>query len=228
MNVLIGAVTGTIGATLTQAGLSEAADKMRQLMVEDSKTFAGVTMALRHLATLPARGDLELPIFPASRGKTVAERSQQTDFSSSAPFGSDLEAGEECLDSHIYFVESCEMKKIGVLMAASAILANSGCALGFVAPLDAPKPYLTTWNKVGLTREGRMQDSALCGGGYNERVVVNAQNENAVPRSDEKYQQTDSRLFRQWQRCMIKKGYRYTGVCCDNEISRTLPACGAP
>lgn len=30
------------------------------------------------------------------------------------------------------------------------------------------------------------------------------------------------------ERCMINKGYRFTGECYDNEISRASPACGAP
>lgn len=42
MNVLIGAVTGFGGTTLTKEALSVAADQMRQLMIEDSRKFAGV------------------------------------------------------------------------------------------------------------------------------------------------------------------------------------------
>ncbi|USX11997.1 hemagglutinin repeat-containing protein [Oxalobacteraceae bacterium OTU3CAMAD1] len=43
MNVLIGAVTGNAGSALTKEGLSAAANTMRQLMVEDSGKFAGIT-----------------------------------------------------------------------------------------------------------------------------------------------------------------------------------------
>ncbi|MBL0917703.1 MAG: hemagglutinin repeat-containing protein [Hydrogenophaga sp.] len=42
LNVLIGAVTGFGGAALTQETLSAAATEMRQIMIEDSKKFAGV------------------------------------------------------------------------------------------------------------------------------------------------------------------------------------------
>ena len=42
MNILIGAVTGQGATTVTKEGLSMAADQMRQLMIEDSKKFAGV------------------------------------------------------------------------------------------------------------------------------------------------------------------------------------------
>jgi filamentous hemagglutinin len=43
MNVLIGAVSGVGAAAITKEGLSQAADQMRQLMIEDSKKFVGAT-----------------------------------------------------------------------------------------------------------------------------------------------------------------------------------------
>ena len=43
LNVLVGAVTGFGGAALAKESLSAGADQMRQLMIEDSKKFAGVT-----------------------------------------------------------------------------------------------------------------------------------------------------------------------------------------
>lgn len=43
MNILIGAVTGMAGTAVTKEGLSITADYLRQLMIEDSKKFPGVT-----------------------------------------------------------------------------------------------------------------------------------------------------------------------------------------
>lgn len=43
MNILIGAVIGLGGSAVTKEGLSSAAEKMRALMIEDSRKFAGVT-----------------------------------------------------------------------------------------------------------------------------------------------------------------------------------------
>jgi filamentous hemagglutinin len=43
LNILIGAVSGTGEAAVTKEALSTAADQMRQLMIKDSQTFAGVT-----------------------------------------------------------------------------------------------------------------------------------------------------------------------------------------
>ncbi len=43
LNILIGLVTGMAGSALTKEALSAAAGEMRELMVEDSKKFAGIT-----------------------------------------------------------------------------------------------------------------------------------------------------------------------------------------
>ncbi len=43
LNILIGVLTGMAGAALTKEALSIAASEMRELMIEDSKKFAGVT-----------------------------------------------------------------------------------------------------------------------------------------------------------------------------------------
>jgi filamentous hemagglutinin len=42
LNILTGALTGMVGSVITKEALSTAAEKMRDLMVEDSKTFKGV------------------------------------------------------------------------------------------------------------------------------------------------------------------------------------------
>ncbi len=52
MNVLIGAVTGTGGAVLTKEGLSLAAEKMRQITIESSKRFAGITDSTTELSNI--------------------------------------------------------------------------------------------------------------------------------------------------------------------------------
>ncbi|PIT74199.1 hemagglutinin repeat-containing protein [Limnohabitans sp. G3-2] len=42
LNILTGALTGMVGSVITKEALSTAAEKMRDLMIEDSKKFAGV------------------------------------------------------------------------------------------------------------------------------------------------------------------------------------------
>jgi filamentous hemagglutinin len=42
LNMLVAALTGMAGSGVTKEALSTAADKMRDLMIENSKKFAGV------------------------------------------------------------------------------------------------------------------------------------------------------------------------------------------
>lgn len=62
LNILVGAVTGLGTTALAKESLSAAAEQMRQLMIEDSKKFAGVTDGTTTLsnisgASVGVRGD---------------------------------------------------------------------------------------------------------------------------------------------------------------------------
>lgn len=52
LNVLIGAVVGLPGAAVTKEGLSSAAEKMREMMIEDSRKFKGVTDGVTTISNL--------------------------------------------------------------------------------------------------------------------------------------------------------------------------------
>lgn len=130
------------------------------------------------------------------------------------------------------------MKKLlilssGVLLPCSLLTGCFTClsssCLGEEAyqELMHPKPYLQRWEKPAMTTEGRGQDSADCGGGSSsDHAPSFSQKElKTATRSGEKEHETYSRLHHDWQRCMIKKGYRFTGKCYDNEIGRASPAC---
>lgn len=91
-----------------------------------------------------------------------------------------------------------------------------------------PKPYLQKWEKPGGTAEARIQSSADCGGGSGDKPGFSRSKIKEAQKNDESEGQTYGRLFDEWERCMVRKGYRYTGECYDNEISRASPACGAP
>lgn len=88
-----------------------------------------------------------------------------------------------------------------------------------------PKPYIEHWEKEGMTAESRRQDSASCGGGHSDRPGFGAQTVKAAQRPGETDNETYTRLSHDWQRCMIKQGYRFVGKCYDNEIGRAAPAC---
>ena len=94
--------------------------------------------------------------------------------------------------------------------------------------LAHPKPYIENWEKPGADSAVRGQDSAECGGGSTDRAPSFGPGFiRDMQQPGESENATYVRLFRDWQRCMIKKGYRYTGYC-SAEYAKVAPACGAP
>lgn len=86
-----------------------------------------------------------------------------------------------------------------------------------------PTPLSDEWEKQGVVSEDRRQDWISCGG--NERGWY------YVPTKSTglKYNTESALTHHKIQRCMLSKGYRFTGVCdADNEITNAWPACGAP
>jgi hypothetical protein len=79
-----------------------------------------------------------------------------------------------------------------------------------------------------MTPEKRRQDSADCGGGASDSPGFNEKKVEKARRPGETWLKAYGRLFDDWDRCMLKKGYRFTGKCYDNEVSKAKPACGAP
>jgi len=148
--------------------------------------------------------------------------------------------------SHIDYFESSAMNLIKTsLFVLGASTALTGCTFGpngICGPqtpaaycdkeayerLVHPKPYLDFFEKQGITVEERRHDSADCGGGNSDSPGFSQSRIKSVQKSEETEQQARSRLHHEWERCMLKKGYRYTGKCYDNEISRASPVCGAP
>lgn len=123
---------------------------------------------------------------------------------------------------------------LGVALSLSALLMGccpNGC---FVLHGDAyerlahPKPYIENWVKSGTAPDVRKQEAMDCDSGF--RFSPQFISENRV-KADQGSGETESdayrRLFYDWQRCMLKKGYRYTGYC-SVEYAKEAPACGAP
>ncbi|WP_231409489.1 hypothetical protein [Ralstonia solanacearum] len=147
------------------------------------------------------------------------------------------------VERDICLVESREVVAMRLKLAMMAVvLITSGCAIGnghicgpqtpaFYCDREAyeklmhPKPYIENWEKQGATSEMRDRDSENCGGSYGKYAPGFSQEKvKAAQRPGEKDNVTYSRLHHEWQRCMLKKGYRYTGEC----YSQSSPACGAP
>ena len=90
--------------------------------------------------------------------------------------------------------------------------------------LKSIKPYIEYWEKDGMTREERARDSIECGGS-SRGPDFSREELDAARRKGENDRVVSSRLFDDWQRCMLEKGYHFTGKCYDNEVGRTSPAC---
>lgn len=115
------------------------------------------------------------------------------------------------------------------LIAMSAIVASSGCSVGFVPTnLKPAKANLEYWDKLGMTQESRLKDAADCGGGYTIYTGFSQETIRVAQLPGETERGTRSRLLHDWERCILNKGYRFTGTCYDNDVSKASPACGAP
>jgi len=85
------------------------------------------------------------------------------------------------------------------------------------------KPYLHYWEKPGMTQERRMQDWVACGGQGNGNFSLDTKKRLPGESSDA----FRTRLEFEFQRCMIRSGYRYTGDC-SSEYMKVRPLCDAP
>lgn len=80
--------------------------------------------------------------------------------------------------------------------------------------LKSIKPYLQYWEKEGMTVEGRMEDSWVCGAARTvhgaNHVIFSDEQEKVERRSGENNDfAARARLSRAWVECMKAKGYHY-------------------
>ena len=95
--------------------------------------------------------------------------------------------------------------------------------------LAHPTPMREQWSRSDRSDADRRLDWESCGGYQdgNFSPTQKAVDDERQP-GETNDSPADGRLLRKLQRCMLHKGYHYIGKCYDNEISKTLPACGAP
>ena len=118
--------------------------------------------------------------------------------------------------------------QVNAVLWLSTILSGCGIGLGLFpyAVSHNPKPYLQYWEKEGITSSARQSDSRECG----STLLPSAPYQDGITfiSKEMKYDEADyDRAKLAWQRCMIKKGYRYNGDC-SSEVAKSRPACGAP
>jgi len=130
------------------------------------------------------------------------------------------------------------MKKVlNILIFISLFSGLAGCCPNGCFVLTGPAfealanpiPMREQWSKMDKSDAERRLDWESCGGyqdGNFSPTQKTIDDERQLWETNES--PADGRLLRKLQRCMLRKGYHYIGKCYDNEISRTLPACGAP
>ncbi|MDM7857441.1 hypothetical protein [Thiopseudomonas acetoxidans] len=115
-----------------------------------------------------------------------------------------------------------------VIFALCLIVSLSGCVVGFGVASEPGPPEIEYWIKPDTSAEQRVQDSKECGGSPLGANFSRKQLEAEGQPGEHIFLGPLSRLHDKWERCMLSKGYRYTGQCLDNSVSRSSPACGAP
>lgn len=107
-----------------------------------------------------------------------------------------------------------------------------GCSYPVILVGPRPKgspPRIEFWIKPDTSAEQRVQDSIHCKGNkFGLPIEIQANLKAAMLPGEEDTKFARRRLFNNWQRCMLGKGYQYIGECYPNEISRSRPACGGP
>jgi hypothetical protein len=119
-----------------------------------------------------------------------------------------------------------------VIIAPLSACCPNGCFVLSGAAFEAlayPTPLREQWFSLDRSDAERRLDWEGCGGykdgGFSPKEELIEQEK----RSHEKdILPAHHRLYLELQRCMKRLGYQYIGKCHDNEISRSLPACGAP
>ncbi len=90
--------------------------------------------------------------------------------------------------------------------------------------LKSIKPYIAYWEKSVPPEEMRLHDWLACGGQSTGNFGVTEKN-HMLPGESEREART--RLEFEFQRCMIRSGYHYTGDC-TSDYMKVRPLCGAP
>lgn len=105
-----------------------------------------------------------------------------------------------------------QASSIAVLCVAILL---TGCLHFVPTGLEPATPYLQYWEKSGMTVDRRREDSINCGANADhlDDVAFSVDKIAKARLSSEASIATYHRLRFDWQRCMINKGYHFTGDC---------------
>ena len=92
-----------------------------------------------------------------------------------------------------------------------------------------PKPYRDLWVKDGASEDAKRLDWLACGGEPDGWWKPTENELKRFQRLDDPHEFFPAyrRAGAEFQRCLIRKGLRWTGPC-DSQEMQARPACGAP
>lgn len=115
-----------------------------------------------------------------------------------------------------------------VLLLGTFLLGSCGTQIALSGQaredyLKSIKPYIAYWEKSIPPEEMRLHAWLACGGRESGTFAWDSRKKLA----GESDVASRTRLEFEFQRCMIRSGYRYTGDC-TSDYMRACPLCGAP
>lgn len=109
----------------------------------------------------------------------------------------------------LLLVAGCYITRKGEV--CSITMPQAYCDRDLYNSVAKPGTVMEKWSLSGRTEEGRLKDWMECGGTSGGRYGLVAL-PNGQRRTDEQASKESSALFREIQRCMLKKNYQYIGV----------------
>jgi hypothetical protein len=116
------------------------------------------------------------------------------------------------------------LAKLFITLVLASLLSGCLCMGCFVPQLPPPpKPHIENWQRTETSAETRLADWQACGGHKSGDFAMDSKN--SIEGED--VLQAYKRQSAEHQRCLIRKGYRYSGHC-STVYMKSMPACGAP
>ncbi|MEX3948283.1 hypothetical protein AB4Y40_11095 [Paraburkholderia sp. EG287B] len=120
-----------------------------------------------------------------------------------------------------YLLSGC-LAGAGFITSGCIILDGAPTGEAYERAISPSTSHSDSWEKAGVSEEQKRDDWIACGGKRNGLFDPPYNR-----KSDGDAGAFFARENRKLQRCLIGKGYRFTGQCI-HDMAKTEPACGAP
>lgn len=130
---------------------------------------------------------------------------------------------------NLAYLGKCQVnikQQYGIVIVCSGLL--TGCGVGGMwmtgDPFPTkPKAYIDYWNKPGMTEDDRLQAWLACGGQRNGNFGYSTKKHQIAGETNS---ETEQRVENEFQICMLRAGYDYTGNCSDPQM-KVQPLCSS-